>query len=264
MKTATQAFAVTLAGRIGLTLALAGVTAFQAGASETAAAAPKPAVASAPAAEARRADFKDSSPSAEVRGLADWILDADNNRRLPFVIIDKKEARAFAFHPHGELRGVAPVLLGMAIGDDSAPGIGERALSAIAPAERTTPAGCFVAALDRNLDGVDILWVDYDAAISLHRVVKGKPAESRAQRLSSPTSADNRISFGCINVPANFYDRVIRPAFKGTNGIVYVLPETRTAHEVFGSYDVDQRRRQQAAERSSPGVSSDIRTRAHQ
>ena len=50
----------------------------------------------------------------------------------------------------------------------------------------------------------------------------------------SPTPLDNRISFGCINVPAAFFDRVIRPAFKGTNGIVYVLPETRAAREVFG------------------------------
>lgn len=181
-----------------------------------------------------RADFRDALPSDEARKLADWIVDSRDNRRLPFLVVDKKQATVFAFHADGLLRGASAVLLGSAIGDDSAPGIGQRALSAIGPAERTTPAGRFVAALDRNLQGIEILWVDYEAAISLHRVVAGAPKERRAQRLMSPTPLDNRISFGCINVPAAFFDRVIRPAFKGTNGIVYVLPETRAAREVFG------------------------------
>lgn len=239
MKIASQTFGATFASRVCFSLVVAAVVAFQASASETLAVSPKPL--------APPADFKDSTPSDEARQLADWILDSDNNRRLPFLIIDKKEARVFAFHPDGQLRGVAPVLLGMAIGDDSVPGIGQRKLSTIRPDERTTPAGRFVAALDRNLHGVEILWVDYDAAISLHRVVAGTPAERRAQRLASPTPLDNRVSYGCINVPVKFYDQVISPAFKGSNGIVYVLPETRSARDVFGSYDVGQHRRQQVA-----------------
>ena len=40
-------------------------------------------------------------------------------------------------------------------------------------------------------------------------------------------------------MPVNFYDKVVSPAFTGTNGIVYILPETRTAQEVFGSYEVN-------------------------
>jgi hypothetical protein len=203
------------------------------------------------AGERARADFNGESPSDEARHLADWIVDSNNHRRLPFLIVDKKKATVFAFHANGSLRGMAPVLLGMAIGDDSVPGIGQRALSTIRPSERTTPAGRFVAALDRNLHGAEILWVDYDAAISLHRVVTAAPKERRAQRLSSPTALDNRVSYGCINVPVKFFDQVIGPAFKGTNGIVYVLPETRSAHEVFGSYDVDQPR---SAQVRSPGM----------
>jgi len=34
---------------------------------------------------------------------------------------------------------------------------------------------------------------------------------------------------------------VVRPAFTGTHGIVYVLPETRSAREVFASYDLWQK-----------------------
>jgi hypothetical protein len=34
---------------------------------------------------------------------------------------------------------------------------------------------------------------------------------------------------------------LVSPAFSGTDGIVYVLPETRPARKVFGSYDVEER-----------------------
>jgi len=69
-------------------------------------------------------------------------------------------------------------------------------------------------------------------------VIAGTPKERRAQRLASPSPDDNRVSYGCINVPVHFFDAVVKPAFTGTNGIVYVLPETRPARVVFGSYDV--------------------------
>src|SRR5471032_2029500 len=120
------------------------------------------------------------------------------------------------------------------------------------PEERTTTAGRFVAALGRNFGGKEILWVDYDSAISLHPVVTTKPEERRLQRLATPTPLDNRISYGCINVPAKFFDNVVRPAFTGTNGIVYVLPETRLPREVFASYDVEEHVRLQSASQPKP------------
>jgi hypothetical protein len=263
MKKTAPTLGARMANCICLGLATAALMAFQACASESAAASPN-SLGAAVAGQPKRADFNDSSPSNEARQLADWILDSDNNRRLPFLVIDKKQARVFAFHADGRLRGAAPVLLGLAVGDDSVPGIGQRKLSTIRPDERTTPAGRFVAALDRNLHGEEILWVDYDAAISLHRVITTAPKERRAQRLASSTPLDKRISYGCINVPVKFYDQVISPAFKGTNGIVYVLPETRSVREVFGSYDVDQRRQQQLADAALPANRADTSTRLAQ
>lgn len=182
---------------------------------------------------AKRADFESESKSRDAQKLADWVIDSGDNGGMPFVIIDKVEAKAFVFGADGRLRGAAPVLLGLAKGDHSAPGIGTRQLSGIRPEERTTPAGRFVASLGRNAKGKDILWVDYDIALSLHRVV---PAKARLQRLSSPTPLDNRISYGCINVPVKFYDNVVHPAFTGTRGIVYILPEIRAKNDVFMSY----------------------------
>lgn len=181
------------------------------------------------------AQFERELASPDARHTADWVLDSGNNTGLPFVILDKKEARVFVFHADGRLRGAAPVLIGFAVGDDSVPGIGDKKLSAIRPEERTTPAGRFVASLDRNLKGGQILWVDYDAAVSLHPVITSNAKERRAQRLASPSPLDNRISYGCINVPADFFRNVISPAFASSNGIVYVLPETRSVKSFFNS-----------------------------
>jgi len=187
---------------------------------------------------AGRANFEGELASVDARHVADWVVHSKDNARMPFMIVDKKDAKVFMFDADGQLRGAAPALLGLARGDSSVPGIGDRKLSTIRPEERTTPAGRFVATLDRNLKGDEILWVDYETAISLHRVVTANARERRQQRLATPTPLDNRISYGCINVPAPFFDRVVSPAFTGTDGIVYVLPETRPSHEFFASYEV--------------------------
>ena len=186
----------------------------------------------------KHAGFEQESASREARAVAHWVVDSGDSKGMPFAIVDKKDAKVFVFDADGRLRGAAPALLGLAVGDDAVPGIGNRALSTILPAERTTPAGRFVASLDRNLQGKEILWVDYGGAVSMHPVVFAKPAERRLQRMATPTPLDNRISYGCINVPAQFFNMVVRPAFTGTSGIVYVLPETRSAQLLFGSYEV--------------------------
>lgn len=187
-----------------------------------------------------RADFDQAEASFEARHVAHWVVDSGDNAGKPFVIVDKREARVFVFDAHGKLRGASSALLGLAIGDHSTPGIGDKKLSDIRPQERTTPAGRFVANLDQDLQGRAMLWVDYDTAISMHPVVPGHPRERRAHRLASSSSAERRISYGCINTPAKFFEQVVRPAFAGTDGIVYVLPEIRSARDVFGSYDVGE------------------------
>ncbi len=166
------------------------------------------------------------------------MVASSDNRNLPFIVIDKAQARVFAFDAQGSLRGATAALLGTAVGDDSVPGIGQRKLSTIRPHERTTPAGRFVAYLDRDIHGEEVLWVDYETSLSLHRIITTQPKERRAQRLASPTPADNRITYGCINVSVDFYEGVVSPLFQRTQGIVYILPETRAASAVFGSYAV--------------------------
>jgi hypothetical protein len=192
----------------------------------------QPAVAHQP----KRANFETEQASRDAKQVADWVVDSNDNRGMSFVIVDKADAKVFVFYADGRLRGAAPCLLGLAKGDESVPGIGNRDMKSIRPEERTTPAGRYVSSLGRNFYGKDILWVDYEGSVSLHRVVTNKPAERRLERLATPTPLDNRISYGCINVPVKFFDNVVKPSFAGTKGIVYVLPETRTKSEIFASY----------------------------
>jgi len=172
--------------------------------------------------------------SLETQEVVEWVLRSGDNQRLPYLIVDKKLAQVHVFDPQGTLLGSASALLGAARGDDSAPGIGLKKLSEIRVDERTTPAGRFVAEMGRNLKGEDILWVDYDQALSLHRVITSNRAERRAQRLASPSHEDNRISYGCINVPVAFYERWMNSTFGKAGGIVYILPEMQSLHSTFG------------------------------
>lgn len=189
---------------------------------------------------AQRASFGNEQASAEALHVANWAVHSADHKGMPFVIVDKRDPRVYVFDGQGRLLGAAAALLGLAQGDTSAPGIGSRKMSTIRPDERTTPAGRFAASMERSLHGDEILWVDYDAAIALHRVIATVPKERRLQRLASQTPQDRRITYGCINVPVKFFEQVVIPAFKGGQGIVYVLPETRPSREVFGSYDLDE------------------------
>jgi hypothetical protein len=187
----------------------------------------------------RRADFGAVSASSDVRHIAHWIAHSRDNGGAEFFIVDKKAARLYVFNAKARLRASSPVLLGAARGDHSVPGIGTRPMNQVRPEERTTPAGRFVSEQGRNLQGEDVTWVDYDSAVSMHRVRTGKPAEQRLARLATPTVADNRISYGCINVPVAFYEAQVRPV-PGTRtpALIYILPEAGSAQQLFGSYPV--------------------------
>ncbi|MDQ6881912.1 MAG: hypothetical protein M3150_07450 [Pseudomonadota bacterium] len=186
----------------------------------------------------RLAMFGKTKPTDAVRQVANWSVYSGDHQKMAFVIVDKKDARVWVFNPDGHLVANSPALLGAAIGDDSVPGIGDKPLSQVRPEEKTTPAGRFIAEPGNNLSGEDVVWVSYDLAVSMHRVRPLVKSERRLERLASPTPDDNRISFGCINLPPAFYEKVLSPAVNTYGAVVYVLPETRSVAEVLGAYDV--------------------------
>ncbi|MFA6984967.1 MAG: L,D-transpeptidase [Arenimonas sp.] len=173
------------------------------------------------------------SASAEVLDVVQWVGASHDNAGLPFIVVDKANARVYAFNPAAQLKATAPVLLGMGVGDK--PLVSPDApMSAIPPQKRITPAGRYPSKLVIDNHGKVVLLIDGENLITMHIVAKGTPAQRRAARLASVATDDNRVSYGCINVPPAFFTTVVDPDFRPAKGIVYVLPEKTTAAQLFG------------------------------
>jgi hypothetical protein len=177
-----------------------------------------------------------ASASDEVRGLVQWVSANRDHGGRPFAVVDKKGARLYVFDARGRLAGSTPALLGAALGDRSVPGIGRRPVDEILPHERTTPAGRFDSEPGRNLTGEHVVWVDYHDGVAIHRLRPGASYAPRVARLASGGGEDNRVSLGCIVVPGDFYDAVVRPVLGDRRGVVYVLPDTEPLQQVFGNW----------------------------
>lgn len=172
--------------------------------------------------------------------VLNWVVTSGDNGDLPFMVIDKVAAVVAVFDAKGELLGQTPALFGVTPGDDSSPGVGDRELSEITPEERTTPAGRFVSKFGPAAGGRRVLWVDYATSISLHPVVTTKKKERRLHRLRTASPEDNRITYGCINVPPRFYTTVVRPHFREDIGVVYILPEVKSLAEAFPAFQAQR------------------------
>jgi len=173
-------------------------------------------------------------PSDAAERVIEWVAASKDNLSLPWAVVDKKNAALFLFDPMGKPLAAVPVLIGIAVGDEASPGVGSKRLADLGPAEKTTPAGRFLAKFGLPVSGERVLWVDYATSVALHPIPKDAGAhERRRERMLSPTPDDNRITFGCINVPKAFYSGALSPLFHKKGGYVYVLPDTRPLEEVF-------------------------------
>jgi hypothetical protein len=140
--------------------------------------------------------------SAAATRVFDWIAASGDNGALPYIVIDKNNAALFLFDAKGQLLGKAP--------------------------------GRFLARYGLAAGRQKVLWVDYATSVALHPIPTGyNPKERRRQRMASPTSDDNRITFGCINVPSAFYSKSVQPLFRKKGGYVYILPDTKPLETVF-------------------------------
>ena len=175
------------------------------------------------------------SASSDVRTAMSWVMQRRDNQGQPFAIVDKKSAALFIFSADGQLRGMSAALLGLTPGDHAASPDDASVPEQLGKADRTTPAGRFVSEPGRNLQGERIVWVDYVSRLAIHRLRPAPLFERRAERLASATPDDNRISLGCVVVPAEFYDQVVAPVLGISYGVVYVLPENQGLRELLGT-----------------------------
>lgn len=186
-----------------------------------------------------RSGYETAQPSSDVVALVNWAQRSDDNHSRPFVVVDKVNARLFVFDADGRVADQTPVLLGLARGDESVPGIGKKKYADMRPEERTTAAGRFVAERGRNLTGEDIVWLDYEAALAIHRI-RPNTFQQRLSRFASANAGDKRISYGCVNVPVAFFENVIAPLFARGKAIVYVMPEQQRVDRFFGFAEPQQ------------------------
>ena len=185
------------------------------------------------------ADFGAVEPTPSARRMANWVVGRRDNASMPFMVLDKRDARLYVFEPSGRLLDQTPVLLGSAHGDETYPGIGDVPIAQVKPYQRTTAAGRFVTRPGLDADHTDVVWLDYDAALAMHRVINKVKAERRLQRIASADPHVRRISWGCINIPIAFFDSYVSPVFGKRSGVTYVIPERKTFAEVFERGDAN-------------------------
>ncbi|HDI8663211.1 TPA: hypothetical protein PPE16_004347 [Escherichia coli] len=165
----------------------------------------------------------------QIQGLSNtasavraWVQETKDNQGQKYIIADKVAGELYIMDSRGNVLATMPALYGSRKGDAAVPG--------------QTPAGIFMLQqrhdVGASLGGDVQQFAEHtDGSIwAIHRVLTANPKQMREARLKSATAADNRISLGCINVPADMYDKYLKNGFQGK---LYVIPEQKPLGEVF-------------------------------
>lgn len=152
-----------------------------------------------------------------AKATLDHINETSDNGGRPFIIADKKAGKLYLMNAEGKVVDTAPALFGRDTSDaartDRATGAGKYDLTY--NRDQRLPSGYegSVQSFDTGTNG---------ETFAIHRVIDIK-GENRSGRLESATARDNRITHGCINVPAEFYNKHLDGEL---GAVLYVLPET--------------------------------------
>jgi hypothetical protein len=142
------------------------------------------------------------------------VASTDN---LPFMIVDKVNARVFLFDGQGRIKHNVRVAQACRRRRSDA----RHRAAPVVNRPEGEPRGRFVPSLDHRHPAKEIR-VDYDTALSHHAVVKGTARNAAQSWLAASASArkPNTISYGCINVPVPFCRHLV--SLQSANGIVYI------------------------------------------
>jgi len=176
-----------------------------------------------------------SIKSNEVRTIAEFAVGGDAGGK-PFVVVDKSNARMTVFDAKGKIVEETPALLGKSVGDRfSEARKNARTIEEVeASGQKVTPAGRFTGQVTPDREYGSVLRFNETSnggtTVAIHQTYTGTPSERRPERIASSTTSDNRVSFGCVNVPKEIYDRNFSNI--GDRFTVYVLPEKSSFEEV--------------------------------
>ena len=155
--------------------------------------------------------------SSATKASLDHIIDTNDNGGRPFVIADKKAGKLYLMNADGKVVDTTPALFGKTPSDSAktsgVTGAGKYDLKYNRDARLPSGYAGSVQSFDTGANGEQF---------AIHRVIDVK-GQNRQSRLDSKTARDNRITLGCINVPAEFYNQHLDNEL---GAVLYVLPET--------------------------------------
>jgi hypothetical protein len=155
-----------------------------------------------------------------------------------FFIADKPNGMLHAFDKKGGYITSSKSLYGAQAGDILTEARKNADPGALPQSQRVTPAGTYkvnwwptpLYTGGGVLDLQDVKTGESLYGVAMHSVYLRHPEENRVARLESKTTADDKISSGCINTTEAFFTKYIVPHkedFK--NGLVFVLPDNVAA-----------------------------------
>lgn len=152
-----------------------------------------------------------------AKATLDQVMARGDNEGKPFVIADKRSGMLYTVNAGGQVVNTTPALFGKDKAD-------ERGTSGTTPAGRFNLSYSTDARLPTGYRG-SVQTFDTGPSgelFAIHRVLD-LPGQNRPGRLASATGKDNRITLGCINIPADVYDK----HFDGDTGaVLYILPDS--------------------------------------
>jgi hypothetical protein len=144
-----------------------------------------------------------------------------------FMVADKPNGMLHIFKEDGSHALSDPTLYGKDTGDVM------EAVSSLKGGAKITPAGKFTlkARPSTYAGGQELILVeskDYTGYIAIHAADTSDASENRLGRLNTPTAADNRVSYGCINTKHDTFINEIAPNIANLDGgMVFVVPDAQ-------------------------------------
>lgn len=177
-----------------------------------------------------------------------WVTQTKDSAGQRYIIADKASGQIHIMDAKGSVLATAPALYGAKTGDGMS--VGE------------TPAGVFTLWQEAAPEsyGGDVQGFATDAkgdVYAIHRVLTNNPKQNRLGRLASKTADDNRVSLGCINIPADTYNQYLASGFKGK---LYIIPDQRELADVFKGIEEVQAKQELAPQAELPADLSDQTT----